>query len=456
MSPEEPLGEDAVSIGVGNGASRRSVLKRLAAAGAAVGAAGCFDDEGGDTPTASDTATSSDTAMSTRTPTETAPNPDPAQFFEFDAHPVVRPPGWSSENTRSGSGNTERTAVFVYQNAGNPFFVPMTVGFNDALNNYGWTGQAIAPGTGAAGISNVEVQRTLINNAIDDVLDAGDVLVTTILNPTFLNEALQRAFDNDIVVINAHTSPSPDEWTTEFMRNEAIESGFRYRGRPITIPHVGIRDERAGVAFAAEAYRRLQEMNPDPDGGEYTVLITNGLEINPAVTRRVNASASDRGTAQRYFETRVDPSVALYDNRIVSTSPNHVGARSQIESTIEGDEDDINAVLSADYWGAIAAGNLKEEGVLREDCVIGGFNLDQRMIDNIREGFIDFALGQDPYRQGYQPIPLAWSYLERGMPMRDVEWGVCVYDADNIGFADERRNWSALRGWQEDNYDSSG
>jgi ABC-type sugar transport system substrate-binding protein len=449
MDPDDL--DDVISIELGKGVSRRDVLKKLSAAGAAMGmagAAGCQTDSGG-TPTSGNG--NGNGGNGTDNCPDGTPQPGSEQEFTFARHPAVAPPNWSSENTQSGAGNTERNAVFVYQNAENPFFVPMTVGFNDALNNYGWSGQAVARPTGSGG--KPTVQTTLSQNEIDNRLEAGDVLVTTILNNSSFNEVIQRALDNDIVVINGHTVPNPEDWNNEFMMNEAGGSGFRYRDQPMIIPHVGIKDEEAGVALGAEAYDRMQQANPDPEGNEYTIVMTNGLDINPSVTRRVNASATNRGTAQRYLESRSDPSVSLYNDAILSVTPEATEAESQIESTIQGDEDEIDAVVSAGYWGAVGGGNLKNKGILAEDTVCGGFDLDQRMIDNIKAGFTDFTVAQDPYTQGYMNVPLAWIYLERGMEMKHIEWGVSIWDEDNIGFADERRNWPQLKEWQQNNFD---
>jgi len=445
MSPGDITDGDLVTIELGNGVSRRDVLKKLGAAGAAMGmaaAAGCQSDS-------SDTSTPTGGNGGNGTP-------DAQQEFSFSRHPAVAPPGWEPSNTAEGSGRNERTAVFVYQNAANPFFLPMTVGFNDALNNYGWTGAAVAENTGSGG--NPALQAQVIENQIDERLGAGDVLVTTILNASSFNDAIQRALDNDIAVINGHTTPNPENWNEDVMRNEATGSGFRYTS-PVTdepqqmiIPHVGIKDSEAGVALAVEAYDRMQQANSDPDGDEYTVVITNGLDSNPAVTRRVNKDVTNRGTAQRYLESQSDPSVSLYTGNVISVDANAARAETEIQSTISGDEDQIDAVLSAGYWGAVAGGNLKADGVLPERTVTGGFDLDQRMINNILNGNTDFTVAQDPYSQGYLNIPLAWIYLERGMEMKHIEWGVSVWDDSNIEFANERRSWSDLRDYQQSNY----
>jgi ABC-type sugar transport system substrate-binding protein len=437
--------DGAVSIEVGEGTSRRDVLKRVGAVGGVTAGAGSA-------VAAGEGSAAADTGDGTTATAETTDGEPGSSGVVRSArrYPAVAPPGWDASDTESGAGDTERTALLALGNGANPFFVPIAVGFHDALNTYGWTGQAVARPFGPP-----TLQPTLIESLIEDRLGPGDVLAMTIHDKSKFNDVIQQALDKGIVVVNTYRTPHPKDWNHEFMRNEANGSGFRYRDRPTIVPRVGIDEGRAGAAMAAEGYERLQRTNPDPEGGEYTALITNGHDRDPSVTRRVDASVADRGTAQRYLENRSDPSVTLYGDTIFSDEidPNASSAESQIESTIAGDEAEIDAVLSAGYWGAVGAGKLIDEGVLPEDVIIGGFDLDQRMIDSIRNGFTDFAVVQDPYGQGYRSASLAWTYLERGIPMRDLEVGVSVFDESNIVFGDERRSWSDLRQWQRRNFD---
>jgi len=449
--------DELISIDLGAGVSRREVVKQLGAAGALVGTAamaGCQSDSDATPTDGGGNNNNSGTPCPGGTPNGEGGSQN---IVGASRHPAVAPPGWEPANTQEGSGDSDRTAVFVYQNSKNPFFVPMTCGFHDALNNYGWSGQAKAQPVNFGG--QPPVQAAIIEREIDETLGAGDVLVTTILNSTTFNDPIQRALDNGIVVINGHTVPSPENWNKEFMMNEAsgedFSGGFSYNDQSMIIPHVGIRDERAGVSLAREAYARMQERN---EKDEYSVLLCNALPNNPAVTRRVNKDATNQGTAQRYLETRSDPSVSIYsggsENKILQIDPRVSGAETQISNTLGTDS--VDAVLGSGYWAAVAAGNLKQNGDLSGDTIAAGFDLDQRMINGINDGGTTFTIAQDPYSQGYLNVPLAWIYLERGMEMKSIEWGVSVWDQDNIGFADERRNWDQLDTWQKNNYDFYG
>jgi len=432
-SPDEGA-DGTVSIDVGTNVSRRTVVKQMGAVGAALGLAGCQTQNDETTSTSSSGDGGGGGGQSGGGTAD----------FEFSRHPAVAPPQWSPSKTRQGSGRNERTAVFVLQNIDNPFFIPMTCGFHDALNVFGWDGQV----TGPPADGGIPDQVSLIEQNISN-MEPGDVLVTTVLNNEAYNDAIQTALDNDIAVINGHSTPATRDWNYDYMTND-VE--FSYRGEPMIIPHVGIRDARGGAAMAAEAYDRMQERIPDKD--EYTVLITNELPDNPSVTRRVNQDAADLGTAERYFKARSDPSVSLYNDQIINPPPSIADAQTQIVDTISGE--DVDAVVCSAFWGAVGAGQALEAGELDDPMVVCGFDLLRPLLNQIEAGNVDFTVGQDPYSQGFQNVPLAWMYVERGIEMKDLEWGVSVWDADNVPFALERRSWAGDNGllqWQEGNYE---
>ena len=443
MGSQDVTDGDNISVDVGASVSRRKLITQIGAASAALGLAGC-QTEGDATPTDADGDGSDGSDGSDGGNGGGNQGGGSAADFEFSRHPAVAPPGWDPSKTQQGSGENERTAVFVLQNIDNPFFIPMTCGFHDALNVFGWDGQVTGPPDNGGIPDQVDLIEQNVSN-----MDPGDVLVTTILNNEAYNDAIQNALDNDIAVVNGHSTPATKDWNYEYMQEDV---GFSYRDQPMIIPHVGIRDARGGAAMAAEAYDRLQEEMPDRD--EYTVLITNELPDNPSVTRRVNADAAEIGTAQRYFESRSDPSVSLYNDQIINPPADIADAQTQIVNTIAGE--DVDGVVCSAFWGAVGAGQALESGELEGPMVVCGFDLLGPLLNQIEAGNVDFTVGQDPYSQGFQNVPLAWMYLERGIEMKDLEWGVSVWDEDNVPFALERRSWAdddGLLQWQRDNYD---
>jgi ABC-type sugar transport system substrate-binding protein len=427
MEPEDVIKDGRISIDVGKDVSRRDVMKQVGAVSAAVGMtglAGCQGD-GDDNDNNDDNGGGA------------------AQDFEFSRHPAVAPPTWEASKTTEGDGKNERQAVFVIQNIDNEFFIPMTVGFNDGLSVFDWNGEVT--GLSESNANDPGEQASLIGQVLQN-LEAGDVLVTTVLNNQTYNDAIQDALDQDIVVVNGHTTPNNADWNYDYMTDDV---GFTYRDQEMVIPHVGIRDARAGVAQAAEAYERMIANKPEAD--ELTVLITNEVPENPSVTRRVNKNAAAEGTGQRFFEAQEDPSVNIYGDEIINP-PRDVGqAQDDIVNTLGGDS--IDGVICSAFWGAAGAGQAVEAGDLEEPIVICGFDL-AGTIPEIQQGRVDFTVGQDPYGQGFMNVPMAWMYIERGTEMKDLEWGVSIWDETNIEFANERRSWGDLLEWQETNLDN--
>jgi ABC-type sugar transport system substrate-binding protein len=432
MEPNDITDENGnLSIELGKDVSRRDAMKKIGAVGAAVGMtsmAGCQGD-GDDTSTdGGGGAGSSD--------------------FEFSRHPSVAPPGWSSDQTESGDGQTERRCVFVLQNIDNPFFVPMQAGFHDALNVFGYTGAVRGP----PGSGNLQDQVNIIEEEIDN-MDEGDIIVSTILDTATYNNAIQSALDNNIIFINGHSTPAtavPDgeEWNYSTHRQEfTYTSPVSGEDREMIIPHVGIRDERGGVSMAVEMQERLENEFPDQD--EYTVFLVNDLPNNPSVTRRIDKSQSTEGTAQRYYESQ--DNINIYEDQVFDAGPDPgiESSRTFIVDNIQGE--DVDAVVASAFWSAAGAGNARDAGAL-EDLLICGFDL-SGTIDGIKNGNIDFTMGQDPYTQGFMNVPLAWMWAERGIEMKDIEWGVTVFDSQNIEFAEQRRKWTDLVDYQESNYD---
>lgn len=410
--------EDTFSLELG--VSRRKLMKQLGAIGAVSSIAGCsalLQDTGGTDP--SDGNGGDDGGNQGGEPEE----------FNYSRIPMIPPPTAPVDNASPGAGE-KRRAEFVLQNVANPFFTPLIAGFNDALDQFGWTGGVTGPTNPS---SAVPQQIEMINTLIDQLQGGRDVLVTTILDEQAYIDPIQRALDSDIAVINGHTTPSRNVWNNEVMREN-----FTYRDRKIVIPHVGILDRRGGIAMAVETYERMQNQL---DVDEYTVLIGNGLPGNPAVTRRVDPGA------RSYLETKED--VNLIEETLDVTT-DYAKAQSRVVSRLKTDSD-INVVMGAGFWTPVGASRAVESGQIPSDLIICGFDLVDVVLEGIKNGHIDFTMGQDPYSQGFLNIPLAWMWLERGIEMKHLEYGVTFVDETNVDYALDRNRWGALRNWQKQN-----
>ena len=89
MSSQDTVDDDTLSIDVGAGVSRRTVMKQIGVASAALGLAGCqTEDDGTDAPAQEGDGSANGSTAD----------------FEFSRHPAVAPPEWDASKTREGSG----------------------------------------------------------------------------------------------------------------------------------------------------------------------------------------------------------------------------------------------------------------------------------------------------------------------------------------------------------------
>jgi hypothetical protein len=203
--------------------------------------------------------------------------------------------------------------------------------------------------------------------------------------------------------------------------------------------------------MADEMHQRLQNQKPDQDS--YTVMLVNDLPDNPAVTRRLDKGEADVGTAQRYFDNQDD--VEIYENQVFTTpqDPEVLSSRNFVVSNYA---DEIDAVVCSAFWAAKGTGLAINEGELPDDLLSCGFDVSgltgTNSDDPIFNGSLTFSMYQDPYGQGFMNIPLAWMWLERGIEMKDIEWGTSVVDQNNIEFVTQRRRWFSLLNWQQGEY----
>ncbi len=71
---------------------------------------------------------------------------------------------------------------------------------------------------------------------------------------------------------------------------------------------------------------------------------------------------------------------------------------------------------------------------------VGGYDLLDQTLENIKDGSVDFTIGQNPYAQGFMTAALIYQGLERGYPASDIDTGAEIVDASNIDAVIERES----------------
>lgn len=392
MSPEDG---DQISIDLGKGLSRRDVMRQVGAAsavGSAAGLAGCTDLVFRDEEDGG-AATGGNGGGDGDVP-------------DYQLVELVPPPTELDYETEW----EEREISMVTHDAATSFFDPTIAGLHDAANQLGWS----ANFTGPSGGEDIEEQVTILESTVDA---NPDVIITTILDENAYDAVIQDALDEDIVVLT---------YNTNALSTEQMMDRFGQR-----LSYTGQDNYAAGYVCGLAAAERLES----EDG---QVTIGTCCPAHSALGDRADGIA-----AALEAETNVETEV------LDITDDSNEGI-TRIEDHIAS-TDDLLGIIGTDAYTWFIAEAFESQGV-EDELLGGGFDLEEPTMEAIRDGTMDYTIGQDPYSQGFMPTMLAWLYMERGIPPKDYMTGAEVIDQENIDFALERSDWSTLLDWQDENY----
>jgi ribose transport system substrate-binding protein len=121
----------------------------------------------------------------------------------------------------------------------------------------------------------------------------------------------------------------------------------------------------------------------------------------------------------------------------LATSSNEAEALAKIEAKWAAESDQIVGWLSSEFTHTFI-GNWAKENDLVGKFAVGGYDLLDQTLENIKDGSVDFSIGQNPYAQGFMTSALIYQGLERGYPASDIDTGAEIIDSSNIDAVTER------------------
>ena len=99
---------------------------------------------------------------------------------------------------------------------------------------------------------------------------------------------------------------------------------------------------------------------------------------------------------------------------------------------------DTELILTLGPQQAYAAMKAIQEKGLRDRVLVGTFDVDERVVEGIKEGMVLCAISQQPFAQGFLPVVAAYLYLEYGIQVPvgniplHVRTGPVVITKDNV------------------------
>jgi ABC-type sugar transport system substrate-binding protein len=287
----------------------------------------------------------------------------------------------------------KRKVTFVVHDL-NPFFVPAIVGVKNFGTLAGWDTSFIGPPTPDAQ-KTVETQY----NAIAAKPDA--VGFTAIDSEAFL-APIKAAQDAGIFVVLFNTrAPGVKEKT-----------GAAYVGQDFIT---------AGNVAGYELCKYITKHTAKKEGKVIMSIFQPGhfaLETrNLGGTQGVDKYNKENGTN--------------FTTEALATSTNEAEAIAKFEAKWNAEKDKIVGWLSSEFTHTFVANWAKEQKLVGKFAV-GGYDLLDQTLVNIKDGSVDFSIGQNPYAQGFMTSALIYQGLEVGYPASDIDTGAEIIDATNI------------------------
>ena len=278
------------------------------------------------------------------------------------------------------------TFVFVTHDLGAGIFAPVRRGMEDACRLIQAECEFIGPQT-----YDPAQQVSMLEAAVSR---GPDGIATTRPEPGTYDEVIRRAQDEGIKVVTFNTNDPT--------ANEVAPA-----------PFVGQNFTNYGVVWAEEIMRVM------PDGGK--IAVTHCCPGHFALEERLR---SMRETLEQRGEGKYEI------DEVINTGTDETQIYGAIEAYYQANPD-VNMITGVDYYTYVTAQFIKNNN-LQGKLLTGGSDLAPAMIDGLREGYVAFGLGQNPYLQGFYPVMMMHHEIAYGIRPITIDTGTDVVTPENV------------------------
>jgi len=285
------------------------------------------------------------------------------------------------------AGNTK--IIYVGCNAPTTFFwARVTRGAQEAANNLGIQYQYLYPQTSG--------DVTALNQMVEQAIAAQpDGIAVCGLDPNASRSVVQRAVDAGIAVVL-----TPPE-------NTIAQSPLRDQSLPY-IGQVGADEPSGGVLAANSAISRL--------GAKSIVCTQSQADTTQGVRCRnlVDTATANGATGQ------------------IQIVPNDIGQSADIMTGYLRAHPEVDTVVTTNAdvaMGVVEAKNASD----RADVHLVTFDLNDNVLNGVKNGTIDYAIDQQQYWRGYLPVLLLTHYVRYKLVMaNNFLTGPNIIDSSNV------------------------
>lgn len=285
-------------------------------------------------------------------------------------------------------------AFTIHSSASNTFWQSVKKGFEDACGKVQANCQMIFTQTEGS----VEQQAANMQAALARKPDA---LITTIVDNKAFDQIIADARKAGIIVIAANVDDT--EGAAGNARQAFIGQGF--------IP--------AGYSLAKAQARNF------PKDGPIKVLVgisapgQNWSEQRGAGVIKFMEEFKKANPGREVSIERIDSGTDL------AITADRVGAYLNAHP-------DTTAYFDTGYWHAAVARVLKDRGVPPGKVLLGGFDLVPEVLQQMKAGYVQVQVDQQPYMQGFMPVMEAYLAKTAGLAPADIDTGQGIVTPDQV------------------------
>lgn len=300
------------------------------------------------------------------------------------------------------------TFAIVTHTAGNGFFDPTYVGAKVAADMIG--ANLLMLGSEAP-VDDIPRELEILNQIVQDPTIDGVIMTTP------------QAGAYDDLVKKLESKGIPVATTNSFDATIYNRSG---------ISHTGQDSSAAGIGGEAMAKCVLDSGAKSGSILFPSTTTLGNVEVNNRVTAAFEATVKTLEAAGRLKDFQVD---AGPTNIGIDVDQNN--ATGSVVSLIES-RGDVVGIMGNNAFVTPAIGDAVGQLKIGDKICSYGFDLGPKQLEQIKNGNLDGALGQQPFLQGFWPVMQLYLQIDRGVAAADLDTKAQLVTNSNVGNVGKR------------------
>ena len=282
----------------------------------------------------------------------------------------------------------------VHSGASNTFWQAVQKGYEDACGKIGATCQMVYVQTDGS------IQEQVANMEAA-LARSPDALITSIVDNNAFDDVIQRARDAGVIVIASNVDDL--EGAAGNARQAFVGQGFVPAGYSLAMA------QSANFPAEGPLHVLVGVSGPGQNWSEQRALgVTNFLD-------EMIAANPDRAITYEKIDSGLD--LAVVSDRVgayLAANPN------------------TNAYFDTGFWHAGVARVLADRGIPPGQVLLGGFDLVPEVLDQMKAGYIQVQVDQQPFMQGFMPVMEVYMAKTVGLAPANIDTGQGIVTPDMV------------------------